>query len=173
MVWIQVGHFFETYGDVAIELAKTLEMTLGERNGVPKVGFPATHTRRWLDRTVAAGYSVGLAYQEQNGQFRLERNLGISSKVEPDPKWNKKPDESFMKTGSNIALGLRANGPLQPNQVFKIPTDRPGQKWRKVCKESECAHDSDFVECILDDAQGRQYLGMTSAQGLVIYPQAW
>lgn len=171
VIWIQVGHFFEAYGPMAVELSKKLDMALASRNGVPKVGFPATHTRRWFEKTIDAGFSVGLAYQEQAGNYRLERTLVFRSSK--PSAWDALPDESFTETGSLSALGLRGNGPLGVNEVFKLIEDVGKGNWRRLCTDKKCLHDSEFVKCVLGNDQAYKLLGRTAAQGLVIYPQAW
>jgi hypothetical protein len=171
VIWIQVGHFFEAYGPIAIELAEKLDMVVATRNGIPKVGFPLSHTRRWLDKTIEAGYSVGLAYQERTGDYRLERSLVIrSSKRSP---WDDLPEESFLEIGDPKALGVRSNGPLNANEVFKLITDLGQGGWRMICTDTKCTHGSKYVECVLDKERVDQFLGMTASQGLIIYPQAW
>jgi hypothetical protein len=171
VIWIQVGHFFECYGPIAVELSNKLDMTLATRNGIPKVGFPATHTRRWFEKTVDAGYSVGLAYQERNGDYRLERSLVFRS-ARQSP-WDELPDQSFLETGNLDALGIRGNGPLEANEVFKLIEDVGKGNWKRICTDKGCLHDSEFVECILQDELRRELLGKTAAHGLIIYPQAW
>lgn len=171
VVWIQVGHFFEAYGPIAIELSEKLGMEVSNRNGIPKVGFPATHTRRWFDKTIEAGYSVGLAYQEKNGGYRLERRLGIRSSRHN--AWEALPDESFIETGDPKYLGTKGEGPLQANEVFKLRSDAGEGGWRRICNDASCIHASEHVECILIGDQANAFLGKTANEGLIIYPQAW
>lgn len=171
VIWIQVGHFFECYGPMAVELSNKLEMSLATRDGIPKVGFPATHTRRWFEKTINAGYSVGLAYQQRNGDYRLERSIVFRSARQNE--WDELPDESFFETGSLDALGMRGNGPLEANDIFKLIRDIGVGNWKRICSDKGCPHDSKFVECILENDQRRELLGKTAEHGLVIYPQAW
>jgi hypothetical protein len=170
VIWIQVGHFFEAYGPIAVELSRKLDLVLSDRNGIPKVGFPKTHTRRWFDRTIAHGYTVGLAYQERGGGYRIERKLGIrSSTISP---WDALPDESFLESGDIKFLGIRGNGPLQANEVFKFLSDERGA-WKTICRNQKCNHDSKFVHCITNQEEAQKLLGLGANDGVIIYPQAW
>jgi hypothetical protein len=171
VIRIQVGHFFECYGPLAVELSEKLNMTLAMRRGIPKVGFLATHTRRWLEKALAGGHSVGLDYQERSGDYRLERSLVFrSATLSP---WDALPDESFLETGKLDGLGIRGEGPLEANEVFQLITDVSEGLWQRLCTDQKCLHDSKFVKCIIEESRMRELLGKTASQGLVIYPQAW
>jgi len=66
LLLFRMGDFYEAFYDDAEQLAKTLELTLTQRQGIPMAGVPHHAAPNYIDRLVAAGYRVAIAEQTED-----------------------------------------------------------------------------------------------------------
>ncbi len=109
IVIYKVGDFYEALGGDAQTMAKELEFTLTSRmisedKRVPMCGFPKFRMDDYIDKLREKGFTVGVMYLDENGDYQVELRepvvvkehvepVAVEEKVEPVPAEPQKPPE--------------------------------------------------------------------------------
>lgn len=66
LLFFRMGDFYEAFYDDALTLAKELDLTLTQRQGIPMSGVPWHTADPYIDRLINKGYKVAIAEQMEN-----------------------------------------------------------------------------------------------------------
>ena len=66
LLLFRLGDFYEAFYDDAIVLARELDLTLTQRQGIPMSGVPAHTCEGYIDRLVSKGFRVAVAEQTED-----------------------------------------------------------------------------------------------------------
>lgn len=69
LLLFRLGDFYEAFYEDAHTLAKELELTLTQRQGIPMSGIPSQTIENYLEKLVAKGYLVAVAEQVEDARF--------------------------------------------------------------------------------------------------------
>lgn len=73
LLLFRMGDFYEAFYDDAELIARELEITLTQRQGIPMAGVPHHSSQNYIDRLIAAGHRVAIA--EQTEEPKLAKGL--------------------------------------------------------------------------------------------------
>jgi len=66
LLFFRMGDFYEAFHEDAVTIARELELTLTQRQGIPMSGVPVHTCDLYIDRLIAKGYKVAVAEQMEN-----------------------------------------------------------------------------------------------------------
>lgn len=132
LLLFRMGDFYEAFYDDAVQLARHLNITLTQRQGIPMSGVPVASVDNCIDRLVAKGLKIAIAEQFESAD---EKNGPITRNI-----------QRFVTPGTILA------SPLLPEKAnnYILSLNRVGALFGFSCLDLSTGA---FVLCEYDNAK--------------------